>query len=70
MNGQAATRHIREMGFQGVIIGVTGDLMDEDVKEFENCGADAVMAKPLDLKEFCRKIDHFLREKGVLFRQL
>ena len=52
MNGQTATRLIRQMGFQGIIIGATGDFMDQEIEQFKQSGVDAVLAKPLDLKVF------------------
>eukprot|EP00602_Paraphysomonas_sp_CaronLab_P004766 CAMPEP_0185022188 /NCGR_PEP_ID=MMETSP1103-20130426/4919_1 /TAXON_ID=36769 /ORGANISM="Paraphysomonas bandaiensis, Strain Caron Lab Isolate" /LENGTH=619 /DNA_ID=CAMNT_0027554155 /DNA_START=516 /DNA_END=2371 /DNA_ORIENTATION=+ len=46
MNGIEATRIIREKGFMGCIIAVTGNAMDDDVQEFLDVGADAVVTKP------------------------
>ena len=40
------------MGFQGIIIGATGDFMDQEIEQFKQSGVDAVLAKPLDLKVF------------------
>mmetsp|Transcript_21743 Transcript_21743/g.31644 ORF Transcript_21743/g.31644 Transcript_21743/m.31644 type:complete len:864 (+) Transcript_21743:98-2689(+) len=47
MNGIEATRIIREKGFLGCIIAVTGNAMDDDVQEFLDVGADAVVTKPM-----------------------
>jgi CheY-like chemotaxis protein len=46
MNGPDAARAIRELGFRGPIIGVTG-LMDEECDEFVKNGANVVMSKPV-----------------------
>ena len=46
-NGIEATRIIREKGFMGCIIAVTGNAMDDDVQEFLDVGADAVVTKPM-----------------------
>eukprot|EP01036_Dinobryon_divergens_P017150 gene17150-biopygen15139 len=43
MDGLSATRAIRSMGYNGIIVGVTGDVMPEDVQLFMNAGADAVL---------------------------
>ena len=46
-SGIEATRIIRESGSKGCIVAVTGNAMDDDVKEFLDVGADAVVAKPM-----------------------
>jgi CheY-like chemotaxis protein len=46
-SGIEATRIIRESGFKGCIVAVTGNAMDDDVKEFLDVGADALVAKPM-----------------------
>ena len=33
------------------IVGVTGNVLPEDVRFFEQCGADDVLAKPVKVKE-------------------
>ena len=60
MRGPDATRKIRKLGYRGVIIGVTGNMLDEDIKEFIDCGADAVMPKPFDVEDFSRKVNEIL----------
>ena len=48
LKGPAATRRIRELGFvDTMIIGVTGNVLPEDIKLFLDHGADAVVSKPL-----------------------
>ena len=48
MNGPEATRKIRELGFTGLILGVTGNVLDVDVNIFKSHGADEVLPKPVD----------------------
>lgn len=50
MNGPDATRAIRELGFQGSILGVTGNVLTEDVDYFKSCGANDVLAKPISMQ--------------------
>jgi CheY-like chemotaxis protein len=50
MDGPTATRKIRELGYDGLIFGVTGNVLQSDVDIFKECGADAVLAKPLDIQ--------------------
>ena len=46
-NGLESTRLIRAKGYDGCIIAVTGNAMDDDVNAFFNVGADAVICKPM-----------------------
>ena len=57
MDGVTATRRIRSLGFSGKIIAVTGNALEEDVLTFKASGADAVLMKPLDRRQF----DAFMR---------
>ena len=52
MNGIEAASLMRQAGFKGFIIGVTGNGMEEDVADFMSHGADAVIVKPMDLSKF------------------
>lgn len=46
-NGLEATRLLRRQGFDGLIVGATGHVFEEDVAAFLDAGADLVLAKPL-----------------------
>ncbi len=68
LSGPLATQQLRAMGYAGLVIGVTGNAMDSDVREYEDAGADMVLTKPvrvdiLDLVlSYCRKhgcVSHF-----------
>ena len=52
MTGLEATKAIRGLKYDGVIIGVTGNVSTEDVSSFLNHGADAVLPKPLYINAF------------------
>ena len=52
MDGNIAAREIRGRGYNGIILGVTGNAVAEDVRNFELAGADMVVIKPLDAKKF------------------
>lgn len=61
MNGLDATRAIQELARQSdklpdseriVIIGVTGNGLEEDIDAFKEAGAEEVMLKPLDFSKF------------------
>eukprot|EP01036_Dinobryon_divergens_P030629 gene30629-39902_t len=47
MHGPQAARCMREKGFAGIILGVTGNVLQKDVAEFIQAGADHVMPKPI-----------------------
>jgi len=52
MNGPAATKALRELGCTCLIVGVTGNVLPEDVSHFMAQGADHVLTKPLVLETF------------------
>jgi CheY-like chemotaxis protein len=53
MNGIDATKVIlQELKFRNPIIAVTGNMLPEDVKDFESAGVRIVLGKPLDLGQF------------------
>merc|ERR1712176_1212095 len=51
MIGPVAAREIRKLGSDVFIIGVTGNLMPEDVTYFRQCGSNAVLPKPFRMSE-------------------
>ena len=61
MDGVTATRHIRQIGYKGQIIGITGNALGEDVNTFLSSGADVVLTKPLTIAAF----DEYLRSLAL-----
>ena len=60
MDGPTATKAIRELGYRGVIIGVTGNALPSDIAHFIAHGADTVLTKPVNvtsLKDALRDIE-------------
>jgi len=51
MIGPVAAEEIRKNGSDVFIIGVTGNLMPEDVSYFRQCGSNAVLPKPFRMSE-------------------
>ena len=48
MNGPEAVQKMRaDLGYHGVVIGITGNALPEDLDNFRNHGANAVLTKPL-----------------------
>jgi CheY-like chemotaxis protein len=55
INGAETIKKIREIGFKKLVFGVTGSVSVEDTDNLKKNGADFVLMKPLNIKEF-RKI--------------
>merc|ERR1711935_131230 len=51
MIGPESAKQIRKLGSDVFIIGVTGNLMPEDVSYFRRCGSNAVLPKPFRMSE-------------------
>jgi CheY-like chemotaxis protein len=51
MDGPTAAEHMREMGSDVFIVGITGNLLPEDVAHFKEKGANAVLPKPFKLSD-------------------
>jgi CheY-like chemotaxis protein len=47
-SGPTATKEIRDMGYNGLIIGVTGSSMPDYVQTFMDAGVNKVLIKPVD----------------------
>jgi CheY-like chemotaxis protein len=63
MSGIEATSLIRSLGFTGLIIGLTGNALDDDVTAFLHAGADCVTLKPFR-EEHLSALLGFLNEYG------
>ena len=49
MDGPTAANEIRRLGADVLIVGVTGNLLPEDVRYYRSCGADAILPKPFKI---------------------
>jgi CheY-like chemotaxis protein len=50
MNGPTASKEIRALGCDSVIVGITGNVLPEDINHFRRCGANAVFPKPFQIE--------------------
>jgi CheY-like chemotaxis protein len=51
LSGPAAVKKLRELDHNSlIVIGLTGNILEEDVEYFKSCGADAVLSKPVVLQ--------------------
>jgi CheY-like chemotaxis protein len=48
-----------------MIVGVTGNALPEDVKEFIDHGADTVLPKPFDLESFSQKVAELIHSTNA-----
>ncbi len=63
MSGYEATRAIRALDRSDAglpIIAMTADAFSEDIKKCLDCGMNAHVAKPIDVREICRLLDKFI----------
>jgi signal transduction histidine kinase/ActR/RegA family two-component response regulator len=61
MNGPTTAKELRAMGCDVFIVGVTGNMLAEDVTYFQSCGADAVLGKPINIAS----LDEIWSEYGI-----
>ncbi len=64
MNGYQATQAIRAMDREDSslpIIAMTADAFSEDVKKCLDCGMNAHVAKPIDVREVCRQLEKYIK---------
>lgn len=64
LNGPEAVKKIRESGSNVYIIGLTGNIMPEDMNYFLACGANVVFSKPFKIREFERILEENLARDG------
>lgn len=65
-DGFVATQRIRGLGFQGLILGVTGNAIAEDISEFIDLGANAVITKPVSVTVLVKHIRDFVFKAGSI----
>ena len=64
-NGLDATRLLRLRGFAGLIVGVTGNVFEDDVAAFLDAGADLVLAKPLGMHSVQMLLTLIAEKEGI-----
>lgn len=70
LSGPQAAKILRERGFTAYIVGITGNAMDEDVRDYEEHGADVVLTKPLRMEMLDKTLSfitkHSVADRGQL----
>ena len=64
MDGPTATRKIRDMGYEGLILGVTGNALPSDIDLFMGHGADRVLTKPVNVDFMKTALKGVRRRRG------
>ena len=52
MDGPTAISHIRALGYQGRIVGLTGNVVETEMNKMYSSGADKVLTKPVNETQF------------------
>lgn len=61
LNGPPATKQLRSLGCKCCIVGVTGNVMPDDIQDFLSHGANTVLAKPLSMLSLERTWEEYDR---------
>jgi len=64
MGGMEAAKEMRRSGFNQLIIGITGQILDEDMNSFIRAGADLVLGKPLQCRSL-KLLLHHIQQHGT-----
>jgi CheY-like chemotaxis protein len=59
MDGDVATAKLREWGYDGLIFGLTGNALAEDLKSFCDMGANYAFSKPLNMEQFIKTLQEY-----------
>ena len=60
-------RTLREEGYVQLVVGVTGNILDEDVHDYLVAGADMVIGKPVKMS-LLKKLLRYVNEHGAASR--
>lgn len=66
LRGRDAVQMIREMGYRGIIIGVTANVLQMDIEDFIAQGADYVIKKPMNTEKFRMVLSDINRDEMTL----
>jgi two-component system sensor histidine kinase BarA len=65
MDGPTAAKEMRDLGCQYLIVGITGNVLPEDVEAFIAAGADQVLPKPLQMSDLENTFKNYLKKRRV-----
>lgn len=64
LSGTEAVEHMRRLGYEGLIVGVTGDGESDDLQRFLHKGANYVLAKPMRIQDLVGIINRYTLGDG------
>jgi len=62
LNGELLSKILRGMGYQGLIVGITGNGLQQDIDHYLENGADYVFIKPFTKSNLTALMDFIERE--------
>jgi CheY-like chemotaxis protein len=65
MGGPEAIVQIRKLKYSGLVVGVTGNALPEQISSFKVAGVDEVLPKPVDIVELLSVLQHHRRFSSV-----
>jgi CheY-like chemotaxis protein len=65
LNGMDAARELRALGYRHLIIGCTGNVLEDDMREFLKAGADMMLPKPMKINQLYMILS-YVRTHGTL----
>ena len=63
-----AVRILRSEGYAKLVVGVTGNILDDDVIEYLGAGADMVIGKPVKKVVLTKLLDYVKEKRGAVSR--
>ena len=60
-------KKLRQEGYMKLVIGVTGNVLDDDVVEYISAGADLILSKPMKISSL-RALLHHVQQHGPFSR--
>jgi len=51
MHGPEASKELRAIGYTGTVVGISGNVLQEDIDNYLKCGANYFLNKPIDSKQ-------------------
>lgn len=61
MGGPEAIAQIRKMKYYGLVVGVTGNALPEQISDFKLAGVDEVLPKPVEIAQLLSVLQHHRR---------
>jgi len=63
-----ATKLLRLGGYNNLLVGVTGNVLEDDMAEYLDAGADIILTKPMKINVLLMLLQ-FINTNGVMSRQ-